>query len=207
MYFTRFLTGSRVLETHIYKHLSYPFDLIAPITVMWNPQLPQVDPPPLKAPSKDQASTADEGLAGGSKRKKKKGKGKGKGKGKETEQAQLPEADTDPLPSDMKLSRAVWIRIHPAVFDDVLATLQTASSFALRTVKRDLKLQEDKTFEVEIVDLRGQLNVFEIMGPKSSQVIQGALVPVDDQREEFKKVRSPDPIPRYYSDALPIFIY
>jgi ribonuclease P/MRP protein subunit POP1 len=182
MHFTRFLTGSRVLETHIYQHLSYPFDLIAPVTVMWNPQSP-----PVEAPSKDQVSTTDEGLASGTKRKKN-NKGKEKGKGKETEQARIPGADTDPLPSDMKLSRVVWIRINPAAFDDVLASLRTAASYTLQTVKRDLKLKEDKTFEVEIVDLRGQLNVFEIMGPKSSQVIQGALIPVDDQREEFKKV-------------------
>ena len=161
-------------------------------------EAPPVEAPPLEAPS---ASTTHEGLASGSKRKTKRtgkdNKSKSKGKGKETEQARIPGKDTDPLPSDMNLLRVVWIRIHPAAFDDVLASLQTAASFALRTVKRHLKLRENRTFEVEIADLRGQLNAFEIMGPKSSQVIQGALVPVDDQREEFKKVQSPNLIPVY----------
>ena len=151
---------------------------------MWKPPeepLPNAEAAPTVAPMGEMP-------ANGSKRKK---KNKGKGKGKETEQVQIPEADVNTLafPPDMDVSRTVWIRIHPAAFDDSLAALQTASSLALRTIKRDLKLQTDKVFEVEIADLRGQLNAFEIMGPKSSQVIKGALVPIgDDQREEFKKV-------------------
>ena len=192
----RFLTGSRFLETHFYKPLSYPFDLVAPITVMWKPPddpLPNAEAAPTLAPMGG-------GPANGSKRKKKnKGKGKGKDKDKEIKQVQISEADVNTLPPDMNVFRTVWIRIHPAAFDDILAALQTASSLALQTIRRDLKLQTDKVFEVEIADLRGQLNAFEIMGPKSSQVIKGALVPVgDDQREEFKKVcRGPPIRPRF----------
>lgn len=39
-----------------------------------------------------------------------------------------------------------------------------------------------------MADLREQFNVFEIMGPKASQVLKGALKPADDKREDFKKV-------------------
>jgi ribonuclease P/MRP protein subunit POP1 len=45
--------------------------------------------------------------------------------------------------------------------------------------------------KVEIADLRGSVNTFEIMGTKASQVIKGALSSVgDDDRQEFKKVLS-----------------
>ncbi len=39
-----------------------------------------------------------------------------------------------------------------------------------------------------MADLREHLNVYEIMGPKASQIIKGALKPVDDKREDFRKV-------------------
>jgi len=49
--------------------------------------------------------------------------------------------------------------------------------------------EEEKDIDVEIADLRGQINVFEIMGPKSSQVLRGALNPVlQDQRKDFTQV-------------------
>ncbi|KAF9230624.1 FAT domain-containing protein [Melanogaster broomeanus] len=42
--------------------------------------------------------------------------------------------------------------------------------------------------EIEIADLRGSINAFEVMGPKSSQVIKGALSPAGgEDRVDFKK--------------------
>ena len=83
--------------------------------------------------------------------------------------------------------RTLWIWAHPSVFEEVYGELRTAASFALETFK---KMNPSTRCEVEIADLREQLNVFEIMGPKSSQVIKGALRPVpEDTREEFKTVR------------------
>lgn len=82
--------------------------------------------------------------------------------------------------------RTLWIWAHPSVFEDVYRELRTAASFALETFK---KTKPSMRCEVEIADLREQLNAFEIMGPKSSQVIKGALRPVpEDTCEEFKKV-------------------
>lgn len=85
-------------------------------------------------------------------------------------------------------TRSLWVKIHPSVFEEVYAELRTAASFALEAAKKASPPPADKPYEVELADLREHLNVFEIMGPKSSQVIRGALRPVaDDIRPEFKK--------------------
>ena len=48
---------------------------------------------------------------------------------------------------------------------------------------------DERRKKVEVVDLRGKFNIFELMGPKSSQVIKGALTPVPgDDREELNQV-------------------
>lgn len=62
------------------------------------------------------------------------------------------------------------------------------TSYTLEAVKLAAP-PNDPVVQVEIADLRECLNVFEIMGAKSSQVIKGALRPVaDDKRQELKKV-------------------
>ena len=102
-------------------------------------------------------------------------KARGKGKGKE----KATSAD-----NPQQRTRIVWIRVHPSITDKVHEALRVSTSFALEAVK-----QAGRITEVEIADLREHFNVFEIMGPKSSQVIKGALKPVlEDKREEFKKV-------------------
>jgi ribonuclease P/MRP protein subunit POP1 len=177
----RFLTGTRVLDTHIYKPGSYPFDLIAPITIMWKPSQPNAD----KSSSKDLEPTEEQRNTKNttSKKKKRQNKGKGKVSTQNIQQSsdQAPSLDIDP--------RIVWVRSHPAVFDEVFSALQMSASSTLETIKRSSSTAEVPSVEVEIADLREQINVFEIMGPKSSQVLKGALTPVgEDKREEFKKV-------------------
>jgi ribonuclease P/MRP protein subunit POP1 len=115
-----------------------------------------------------------------SRRAKGKTKTQDKGKGKDTE------FDHGPLESASAATRLriVWIRVHPVAFDDVFKALQEAASLTLSDVNR-----QGQEAEIELADLRGQLNVFEITGPKANQVIKGSLSPVgEDQRGEFKKV-------------------
>lgn len=84
------------------------------------------------------------------------------------------------------LERTIWIWAHPSVFDQAFVELRTAASFALEAAKQ-AGIPSDKAYEVQIANLREQVNVFEIMGPKSSQVIKGALKPVlEDARDELK---------------------
>jgi len=80
-------------------------------------------------------------------------------------------------------SRTLWLRFHPLIFDDVTRELRKATSKVLARLS-------DET-EVEIADIREQVNAFEIMGPKSSQVLRGALTAVNgDDRPDFKMVRT-----------------
>ena len=167
---TRFLVGSRALETHIYKPGSYPFDLIAPISVIWLP-LACVSTSAEDHPSGKAQASKDSGPRS----QRKAGKHKGKGK----------EKDVD---SNSEPARKVWLRSHPSVYNEVFSSLQTAASSLLDVLKRNMR-EDEKHVDVELADLRGQVNVFEIMGPKSSQVLKGALSPVpQDQRPELNRV-------------------
>ncbi|EIN12776.1 POP1-domain-containing protein [Punctularia strigosozonata HHB-11173 SS5] len=159
----RFTSGTKVMETHLYHYGRYPLGLIAPATIIWRP------------------NTADAGPSHQTHEKKAGSRGKAKRKGKDVE---IFAPNYEP-----HRERTVWIRCHPAAFEDVFRALQTSASFALETVKGATDEQgEPKKYEVEILDLRDGVNVFEIMGPKASQVLHGALTPCQtQQRPEFKK--------------------
>ncbi|KAG5638168.1 hypothetical protein H0H81_001464 [Sphagnurus paluster] len=166
----RYCTGLRSLDIRFYKPGAYPYELIAPITVIWQPlPLPSVaEPEPSKSTHEKMEVPAVDWPT--SKRKRK----NNKAKGKETEQE---------VPPNQETKRAVWLRVHPLAYEDVLSSLHKSASLVLEGAKRE---NDRKDFEVEIADMRGQVNVFEVMGPKSNQVIRGALSPVQDQRTEFK---------------------
>jgi ribonuclease P/MRP protein subunit POP1 len=85
-------------------------------------------------------------------------------------------------------TRTIWIRCHPTIFCPVLSTLRKAVSLTLDAMKKS-SVHSQNSYSVEVIDLRDSINVFEITGPKSSQVIHGALTPViASQKDEFKKV-------------------
>ena len=85
--------------------------------------------------------------------------------------------------------RTVWIRCHPAIFSTVLSTLKEAVSWTLADFKMSPKHSQN-SYSVEVIDLREAVNIFEITGPKSSQVVHGALTPTTANcKDEFKKVR------------------
>lgn len=80
--------------------------------------------------------------------------------------------------------RSVWLRFHPSVHILVFETLKEAASHCLSHYKSLYGDSEEAT--IDLIDLRGLINVFEIMGPKSSQVVKGALSPVtSEQRRDF----------------------
>ncbi|KAJ8080661.1 Ribonucleases P/MRP protein subunit pop1 [Marasmius tenuissimus] len=113
--------------------------------------------------------------------KQKTGKQKGKGKSKEKE----PSVE----------AKTAWIRCHPGLFDDVFSALRTATSLTLCGMLET---------EVELADLRGAISMLEVMGPKASQVMKGALSPVmEGKEEEFKtfwnvlgNLQTPGTLPR-----------
>lgn len=86
-------------------------------------------------------------------------------------------------------TRTIWIRCHPAIFSTVLFTLKNAVSLSLDTLKKSPGYSQN-SYSVEVIDLRNSINVFEITGPKSSQVVHGALTPtIANHTGEFKKVK------------------
>ncbi|KAI0333745.1 POP1-domain-containing protein [Cubamyces sp. BRFM 1775] len=98
---------------------------------------------------------------------------------KDTKGKRKAKLTTGGLPPDHKV---LWIRVHPSVLVAAHQSLRLAASFVLDAAKR---AGRDAT--VEMADLREHLNVFEIMGPKASQIIKGALKPVENQSKEFRK--------------------
>ena len=150
------ITGSRVFNTHLYACEAYPFGFLGPATIMWRPVNIQTGNQALCRISVPQ---------------------KDKSTALEAQKTVSSEADNNQ-------SRALWLRFHPLIFDDVTRELRKATSEVLARPSSST----DET-EVEIVDLRGQVNAFEIMGPKSSQVLRGALTAVNgDDRADFKMV-------------------
>jgi ribonuclease P/MRP protein subunit POP1 len=95
-------------------------------------------------------------------------------KGKEKE---VPAIDTS------NTTRTIWIRSHPSVFDNIFQSLKDCISETLSAVPGEAEE------EIELSDLRDSVNAFDVMGPKASQVIKGALRLVKgEDREELKKV-------------------
>ncbi|KAK7048302.1 ribonucleases P/MRP protein subunit POP1 [Favolaschia claudopus] len=157
----RYLPGARTVETHMYEHGLYPFGLIGPVTVLWRP-LPSNSTAPAQSAAQAQKDR------------------KGKGKAKDTASNST---DSDAV------QRTVWIRCHPAISEHVFSVLQTAASSILDAARKAAPqgTQVDE-IGIELEDVSGQINAFEIMGPKSNQVLKGALSPVShDSREEFNK--------------------
>ncbi|KAL0960688.1 hypothetical protein HGRIS_005715 [Hohenbuehelia grisea] len=87
---------------------------------------------------------------------------------------------TTPIP------RVVWIRCHPASYDAIIGVLQQCTSRVMKVAGGNVGTPET---EVEIADLRGEVNMFEIMGPKANQVIKGAFTPSSAcKNEDFNKL-------------------
>ena len=165
MYNDRCLGGSRALETHLYKPDSYPFDLIGPITIIWQPL-------PYHSTEKSASSTV---------------------KSRTSKSQKICEKEPpDVLPASGRARsmtiRTIWLQFHPSVQLEVFDTLKQAASRTLMKYKANSNCPQEAT--LEIADLKRHVNVFEIMGPKSSQVIKGALSPIaSENRKEFLKVR------------------
>lgn len=171
----RFVVGARACETHFYKRGAYPLDLLAPVTIYWQPiSTPSAQTPTTSGANSDTINDVSNPPKGRTR------KGKGKEKAKVT----------DTTSSGVAPTRVLWLKVHPAVFHEVYVELRDAISFALEMVKKSAQPGEPET-RVEMADLREKLNVFEIMGPKASQVIRGAFKPVlEDKRDELRKVCS-----------------
>ncbi|PVG00267.1 POP1-domain-containing protein [Serendipita vermifera] len=118
--------------------------------------------------------------------------------------------DLDPKLGDV---HTIWLFIHPATYERASAAL-TSATISIMNIEYRLGMHEfekDKDTgkcraQVEIADLRGHFNVFDIMGPKSSQVIHGAFTLEKNESENgpvqkqlwngLKELRTPASCPR-----------
>ncbi|KAG6836104.1 hypothetical protein H0H93_011331 [Arthromyces matolae] len=186
----RYSGGSRALETYIYKSGAYPFGLISPLTVLWK-SLPLSSAAVSDLPQEEgqQQSAAASTQPSSSKRKR---------KGKE----KAPEISSPALGA----IRTVWLIAHPSAYEDVLASVKTSASAVLDAMRHE---NADKEVEIEVGCLNNQVNIFEIMGPKSNQVLRGALTPVSqDKRQDFKMLLIPGtPLnPERQDDRIPVIL-
>jgi ribonuclease P/MRP protein subunit POP1 len=77
----------------------------------------------------------------------------------------------------------VWLFTHPAGYERASAALTKATISILEIEKK----QGIDGAQVEIADLRGHFNMFDLMGPKSSQVIRGAFTLEKNQNESVQR--------------------
>ncbi|KAF8526144.1 NUC188 domain-containing protein [Gautieria morchelliformis] len=200
----RYTLGSRVHETHLYQPGSYPFGLIAPAVIMWKPL--SVAAPHEGVP--DGKGISDKDSQPKSKRRR-------RGKGKEKEDATEPV--TKPGPGTL---RTLWIRVHPSAWQEVWDAVQMSASIVLDECRQEYGAHGNKDDNnegrdsineilsaeesIDLMDLRSQINCFELMGPRSSQIIRGAMTLVNgDDRPLFhefwsqlKELQSPGSVPR-----------
>ncbi|KAJ3747388.1 POP1-domain-containing protein [Lentinula detonsa] len=88
-----------------------------------------------------------------------------KADGKDKQKVASPEASDN--------TRTLWICFHPSPFNEVFSALRKSTSQVLEAAGR-----EGIILDVEMADIRGDIGIFEIMGPKSNQILRGALSPV-----------------------------
>ncbi|KAG8816139.1 hypothetical protein FRC17_000417 [Serendipita sp. 399] len=79
--------------------------------------------------------------------------------------------------------RHVWLRLHPVSYDKASRALTNAVMSVLELER----IAGNPSVAVEIADLRGHFCSFDLVGPKSSQVIHGALNLDKAQSDEHKK--------------------
>jgi ribonuclease P/MRP protein subunit POP1 len=82
--------------------------------------------------------------------------------------------------------RQVWLRFHPAMFDEVWRALNGAVQVVKSQSDDPMELGVKSTLKIE--DLRGEINSFEIMGPKAGLILQGITSVCKSENPSKRKV-------------------
>ena len=77
--------------------------------------------------------------------------------------------------------RRLWIRLHPSIFDPLWQELKTAA-----VPRTDSSSMQRAVAQLQIRDLRGEIDSFELTGPKSGQVLKRILRVCNDETTEKK---------------------
>lgn len=150
----RVSSGARRCDTHIYACGAYPLGLLGPVTILWQ-------------------SGPDAGA--------KHSETKPANKKAKRQHATRAAMSGDP-PERLDLIRTVWIRSHPAMFEQVQDAVQTAVAKILAEINRhaDPPTSEQPAETIEIRDLKDEMNAFDLIGPQSTAILQGVLNLVKD---------------------------
>lgn len=144
---------------------------------------------------------------------------RGKGNEKEKEQETVAQVAAKPDPDTR---RTLWIRVHPSAWQEVWDTVKEVAGLTLDKIHKEGgsngnenlggkgKQPEQSPLEhedsIELIDLRSQINCFELMGPRSSQVLVSAMNVVNgDDRPIFKQVRYSSLRHLNENDDLPVW--
>ena len=177
--------------TNFYRPNTYPFGLIGPVEVFWYPGTTKPTSP-TTIPTSSTPDTLDT----------------------PTSLDSIPQHKVKVKKQKDEPVHQLWIKCHPLIYNDILSsltysvqlhlqkaqsTVNTITSTSSNAKKKSTGKERESTtstnvqprkqeVKVELADLRNQFNIFELMGPKSSQVIHGALVLANEKRPELKKV-------------------
>lgn len=185
----RYINGSRVLSTFAYSDSAYPYQALGPVTVLWKSYMPhddKVEPPEPGTVKRGGAANARRRIAN---KENKARKATEAGTATQAQSKAKAKADTTVKPHEPTESniRVCWVRAHPASFDMLFDTIRQAAGRVLKARRVEGKEHE----QIQIADLREKVLAFELMGPKSTQVLRGALDPVrNEERAEFRQVRN-----------------
>lgn len=161
---SKYESGGRMAEVTFYRYQQWPLGLLGPGEVIWRPSNPS------------------DGLESNSQ--------KGKRKRNDDEE---------------KLSggrRHLWIRVHPQMFEDVYQALcksikdimssknQTKGDLEGDDIMVDGDVTQDNSkleIPIHLADLRGDVNAFELMGPKAIKVLRGIIKLAKGQSPEKRR--------------------
>lgn len=79
--------------------------------------------------------------------------------------------------------RQVWLRLHPAMFEEAWSSLRDSLKFVQSSSPANIAKR------VKIADLRGEIDCFEIMGPKAGLVLQGLTKVCKSENHIKRQVR------------------
>jgi ribonuclease P/MRP protein subunit POP1 len=134
----RYENGTRMGKTVLYRYKQWPFAMIGPVEILWQPT-----PTPTRSTM-----------------------------------------GTEPM-------KKVWIRFHPGMFEEAWESIRTGvqgwyqqgtSSYLPESGSGSGPEGNEGKRGIRMKDLRGELCVFELMGPRSVLVLKGVLGLVKDQQ-------------------------
>lgn len=146
-------------DTIVYKYATWPYGMIGPCSILWQPIEVERDPTiaSVTAPSSSSVPADSQ-----------------QRKRKRTHESIAAKKE------NRNIQRKIWLRFHPGMFEQVWENLGlTIEAYYTEKQKHPSNLGEpftsgqDNPAKIEMKDLRGELNAFEVMGPKAQQVLKG----------------------------------